>query len=188
MTEIEICTTSGFCAGPDCDHVEIRMVPEAGEKMEACPYHRIVHLDHLAQFRVHSDCYETGQMVNTPWFVLPPVMEWYYKKKDPHYHSLPPFSPGCGEGNEQPMEMIYPKETRQVFIPRGLDGQLSRVVFEAAHRETGATIHWHLDDQYLGETSLIHQMEFLAPDGMHTLTLVDSEGNLLVKRFEVVGE
>ena len=186
MTDIEICTRSGFRAGPDCDEVEIRMVPEAGVKMEACPYHRIIHLDQQEQFRVHSDCYETDQMVNTSWFLLPPVMEWYYKKKDPYYNTLPPYRPGCEEGNEQPMEMIYPKETRQVFIPRGLDGQLSRVVFEAAHRKTGATIHWHLDNHYLGETSLIHQLEFLAPEGMHTLTLVDSDGNILEKHFEVV--
>ncbi len=188
MTEIEICSTSGFRAGPHCNLTEIRMVPESGEKMDACPYHRIVHLDSQQQFRVHSDCYETAEMVNTSWFVLPPVMEWYYKKKDPHYRTLPPFHPGCGEGNEQPMEMIYPKETRQVFIPRGLDGQLSRVVFEAAHRETGATIYWHLDDLYLGETSQLHQMEFLAPEGKHRLTLVDSGGNILEKQFEVVGE
>ena len=156
--------------------------------MEACPYHRIVHLDSQQEFRVHSDCYETAALVNTSWFVLPPVMEWYYKKQNPQYHALPPFLPGCGDGNEQPMELIYPRETRQVFIPRGLDGQLSRVVFEVAHRETGATIHWHLDDRYLGETTLIHQMEILAPEGKHTLTLVDSAGNLLEKRFEVVGE
>jgi len=188
MIDIEICAASGFRAGPDCELTEIRMVPEAGEKMEVCPYHRIIHLDQMEQFRVHSDCYETGKMVNTSWFVLPPVMEWYHKRKDPHYQSLPPFLPGCGEGNEQPMELIYPKETRQVFIPRGLDGRLSRVVFEAAHREPGISIHWHLDDQYLGETSLIHQLEFLAPEGLHTLSLVDSNGNILAKSFEVVGE
>jgi penicillin-binding protein 1C len=188
MTEIEICIRSGFRAGPDCDETEIRMVPQAGELMEACPYHLIVHLDGTEQFRVNSDCYETGEMVNASWFVLPPVMEWFYRRKDPRYRVLPPFLPGCAGGNEMPMELIYPKETRQVFIPRGLDGQLSRVVFEAAHREAGATIYWHLDDRYLGETSLIHQMEFLAPEGMHTLTLVDSHGNILEKRFEVVGE
>ena len=188
MTEIEICVRSGFRAGPDCDETEIRMVPQAGELVGACPYHRIVHLDRTEQFRVNSDCYETGEMVNASWFVLPPVMEWFYRRKDPRYRVLPPFLPGCAGGNEMPMELIYPKETRQVFIPRGLDGQLSRVVFEAAHREAGATIYWHLDDRYLGETSLIHQMEFLAPEGMHTLTLVDSHGNILEKRFEVVGE
>ncbi|MEN8156455.1 MAG: penicillin-binding protein 1C, partial [Bacteroidota bacterium] len=188
MAEIEICTTSGFRAGPDCDRTEIRMVPAAGVKMEACPYHRTIHLDRHKQFRVHSGCYETGQMVTASWFVLPPVMEWYYKKRDPHYHTLPPFLPGCAKGNDQPMEMIYPKETRQIFIPRGLDGTLSRVVFEAAHHKTGATIHWHLDETYLGETSLIHQVECMAPEGWHTLTLVDSDGNILEKRFEIVGE
>ena len=188
MTEIEICRHSGFRAGPDCDDIEIRMVPAAGELVEACPYHRTIHLDRTGQFRVNSSCYETGEMLRSSWFVLPPVMEWYYKRRDPHYHSLPPFLPGCEDGNEAPMELIYPRETRQVFIPRGLDGQLSRVVFEAAHRETGASIYWHLDQQYLGETSMIHQLEFMAPEGMHTLTLVDSRGNILEKHFEVVGE
>ena len=154
--------------------------------MESCPFHRTIYLDAQEQFRVHSDCYETSQMMNVSWFVLPPVMEWYFKKKDSRYRALPPFAPGCELLDEAPMELIYPRETRQVFIPRGLDGQLSRVVFEAAHREAGATIHWHLDEQYLGETSMIHQLEFNAPVGMHTLTLVDSNGNFLEKRFEVV--
>ncbi len=188
MIELEICSASGYRAGPDCALTENRLIPQAGEKMEVCPYHRIIHLDEQEQFRVHSDCYETGKMVNTSWFVLPPVMEWYYKRKDPHYKSLPPFLPGCGAVDEQPMELIYPRETRQVFIPRGLDGRLSRVVFEAAHRESGVSIHWHLDDRYLGETTLVHQLEFLAPEGSFTLTLVDSNGNILEKVFEVVGE
>lgn len=188
MTEIEICTASGFRAGPQCGQTETRMVPGAGEKVEACPYHQIVHLDRRREFRVHSGCYATSEMVNVPWFVLPPAMEWYYRKQNPQYHALPPFLPGCGDGNEQPMELIYPRETRQVFIPRGLDGQLSRVVFEVAHRETGVSIHWHLDQRYLGETTLIHQMEVLAPEGMHTLTLVDAYGSILEKRFEVVGK
>ncbi|MBT7308782.1 MAG: penicillin-binding protein 1C, partial [Gammaproteobacteria bacterium] len=186
MVDLEVCTLSGFRAGPDCDATEIRLVPAAGVKMESCPYHRIIHLDSEEQFRVHSDCYETSRMVNSSWFVLPPVMEWYYKKKDPHYRTLPPHAPGCAHQDEQPMELIYPKETRQVFIPRGLDGSLSRLVFEVAHREAGATIHWHLDDRYLGETSLIHQLEFHAPAGLHILTLVDVDGNFLEKRFEVV--
>ena len=188
MTEIEICPISGYRAGTHCERAEMRMVPRAGQLVEACPYHRLVHLDSRQAFRVHSECYETSEMVSAPWFVLPPAMEWYYRKQDPRYRALPPFLPGCGEDNEQPMELIYPRETRQVYIPRGLDGRLSRLVFEVAHRETGATVHWHLDDRYLGETTLIHQMEFLAPEGLHTLTLVDGAGNLLEKRFEVVGK
>ena len=188
MVEIEICTHSGFRAGPECKPTEIRMVPEAGVLVEACPYHRTIHLDQGGQFRVNSSCYETAQMKASAWFVLPPVMEWYYKKRNPRYRVLPPFMPGCEDGNESPMELIYPLETRQVFIPRGLDGQLSRVVFEAAHREPGTSIYWHLDEQYLGETSVIHQMELLAREGPHTLVLVDSHGNILEKHFEVAGD
>jgi penicillin-binding protein 1C len=188
LIEVEVCSQSGYRAGPDCDHTETRLVPVAGQRVEACPYHRIIHLDQHQQFRVHSDCYRIDQMIPVSWFVLPPVMEWYYKKKNPDYRTLPPLAPGCGDGNEQAMEMIYPKETRQIYIPRGLDGKLSRVVFEVAHRKTGATIHWHLDDQYLGETSLIHQLELLAQPGHHILTLVDSDGNILEKQFQVVAK
>ena len=187
MLELDICAKSGFRAGPDCDDIISQMVPEACTKMEACPYHRIVHLDRQQQFRVHSDCYEVDEMVNTSWFVLPPVMEWYYKKRNPHYRPLPRFSLECREGDEHPMEMIYPKETRQVFIPRNLDGKLSRVVFDVAHSKPGVCIYWHLDDQYLGETRAIHQMEFIAREGWHILTLVDTDGNILEKQFEIIG-
>jgi penicillin-binding protein 1C len=188
LTEIVVCAQSGFRAGPDCDQVKTQMVPDAGERVKACPYHRVIHLDREEHFRVNSDCYPVEKMVSRSWFVLPPAMEWYYRKKDPYYRTLPPLAPGCGDGNEQPMEMIYPRETRQIFIPRGLDGSLSRVVFEVAHRETGVTIYWHLDDQYLGETTLIHQVELTALPGNHTLTLVDSRGNILEKQFEVVAQ
>lgn len=73
-----------------------------------------------------------------------------------------------------------------MIYPRGLDGQLNRVVGEVAHRNPEALIHWHLDDLYLGQTSVIHQMEFMAAEGWYTLTLVDSQENILEKSFEVV--
>ena len=57
---------------------------------------------------------------------------------------------------------------------------------EVAHRNPEAIIHWHLDELYLGHTTVIHQMEFMAEEGLHTLTLVDSQGNILEKTFEVV--
>jgi len=86
------------------------------------------------------------------------------------------------------MEMIYPRETRQIFIPRNLDGTFSSTVFEVAHRGSGHTIFWHLDGQYLGATREVHKMELQPAPGSHTLTLTDDEGNILVKRFEVAGK
>ncbi len=186
LVEIGICSRSGYRAGPDCDQLERRLVPVWGERGDICPYHRIIHLDENREFRVHSDCYQTSRMTSESWFILPPAMEWYYKRKNPYYRTLPPFDPGCEAEGEQVMELIYPKETGQIFIPRGLDGKLNRVVFEAAHRQPAASIYWHLDDRFLGETHLIHQMEFFAEEGNHTLTMVDSEGHILEKTFEIV--
>lgn len=187
MVELDICAISGYRAGPDCDNVIHQMVPQACTKMEACPYHKIVHLDNQGLYRVNSGCFEVDRMINISWFVLPPVMEYYYKKRNPQYRSLPPYMSGCGEMENLPMEMIYPKDTKQVFIPRDLDGTLSRVVFDVAHHDPEARIFWHLDNQYLGETKVIHQKELAAQEGWHTLTLVDVKGNVLEKQFEIVG-
>jgi penicillin-binding protein 1C len=124
-------------------------------------------------------------MITKSWFVLPPAQEWYYKRVNPSYRTLPPFLPSCRETEPLAMEMIYPRETRQIFIPRNLDGTLSSAVFEVAHRGSNHTIYWHLDGNYLGATTDLHKMEMRPAPGNHTLTLIDDEGNILVRRFEV---
>ena len=38
-------------------------------------------------------------------------------------------------------------------------------MFEAVHREPGATLFWHLDDRYLGATETFHQQALdIAPE------------------------
>jgi penicillin-binding protein 1C len=83
------------------------------------------------------------------------------------------------------MTIFNPEERAQVYVPVELDGQQGRVVFMAAHRDTEAVIHWHLDGSYLGATTLFHEMEASPASGAHVLTLVDSIGNTLSRRFSV---
>jgi penicillin-binding protein 1C len=59
-------------------------------------------------------------------------------------------------------------------------------VFEVVHRNPEATIYWHLDEAYIGETTNVHQMAFSPPPGIHTLTLVDENGEVLTNRFEIL--
>ena len=68
-----------------------------------------------------------------------------------------------------------------------IDGSLGRVVLEAAHRDPDTTVFWHLDGTYTGETREIHQMELAPPPGRHVLTLVDARGELVERRFTVLG-
>jgi penicillin-binding protein 1C len=84
------------------------------------------------------------------------------------------------------MALFNPEADAQIYVPVELDGREGRIVFRAAHRESGATIHWHLDGTYLGATDVFHEMEARPSAGVHTLTLVDSAGNTLSRRFEVL--
>ena len=72
-------------------------------------------------------------------------------------------------------------------MPKGLDGNIQPVVLKVAHRSSRSTIYWHIDDEYLGETSFIHQMEIKPEEGKHYLTLIDEQGNILNKWIDCVG-
>ena len=123
-----------------------------------------------------------------PWFVLPPVQEWYYCRTHTGYRRLPPYRPDCHPQGEEMMEMIYPQRGTRVFIPRDFGGKPGRVVLEAVHRSVKARIYWYVDEQFLGVTHSIHQQEVWLKEGRHTLTLMDEEGHILQQVFRVVGK
>jgi len=73
-----------------------------------------------------------------------------------------------------------------VYVPVGLDGKVGEVIFEAVHRESGATIHWHLDKQYVASTRVFHQIAVAPEPGEHRLVLTDDEGRRIERTFQVV--
>jgi penicillin-binding protein 1C len=186
MITITVCSESGYRAGPDCPETEEIWACISGLKSEACPYHRIVHLNKTRTFRVTSACAPPEEIINEKRFILPPAMEYYYKLKHPEYKTVPPVAPGCVDDKTIPaMEFIYPTPGVKIFIPRDQTGQLTKVVAEIAHRNTGKKIFWHLDDRYLTTTKFIHQTEFSANMGQHVLTAVDEDGYTIKCRFEI---
>jgi penicillin-binding protein 1C len=125
-------------------------------------------------------------IINKSWFVLPPSMEYYYKARSYGYHVLPPFRSDCAQEDVSPMEVIYPKNGAKIYVPLEADGSRGRMVCNAAHRQPGIKIYWHLDDKYAGESHDLHQMALNPPPGKHKLTLVDADGNTTVINFEVL--
>lgn len=186
MAQVPVCRHSGHRAGTYCQPVDSAWVPLRGLVSEACPYHQLVHLDASGRYRVTDGCESVDAMQHRPWFVLPPTEEWYYKRKDPTYVSLPPWREGCQSNTGAvPMELVYPKHFTKVFIPIGLDGQTGRVVLEAAHRQADAVVYWHLDEEFMGTTRHIHQLSVNPAPGLHILTLVDNAGYSISQKFEV---
>ncbi|WP_282591248.1 penicillin-binding protein 1C [Gaoshiqia sediminis] len=186
MVQIPVCRESGYRVGPHCVNADTTWVMQKGLNTPPCPYHRLVHLDLSGQWQVTTNCLSVNEMLHQSWFVLPPVMEWYYKRRNPFYKTLPPFLAGCQETTQAVMEMIYPRENNQVFVPVQLDGTPGQVILEAAHSSPGATIFWHLDEAYLGQTAGNHQMPVNPQPGKYLITLIDDAGNSFSKRIEVV--
>jgi len=185
--ETEICKTSGHLAGRHCDDTEKRPVLQAGFRTEACTYHTVVYLSEDEKSRVYANCYPAEKMVKKTWFVLPPIQEWYYKKRHPGYKALPPLNPLC-TGHQpavRPMEFIYPNTHNPVRLSKQLDGSVGALALELAHRQPNAVVYWHINEQYLGSTQYFHQMSVTPGEGRHLITVVDEWGNTLARWIEV---
>jgi penicillin-binding protein 1C len=182
-----VCKQSGYRAGTYCDEIDSSYLVRAGLKTEICPYHILVHLSADGKYRVSSKCEDIEDMIHKHWFVLPPAMEWFYRRKNVFYSQLPPLKPGClDEERLEMMELVYPTDVLKIFIPREIDGTPGRTVFEIAHRNTNAVIYWHIDKEYVGLTKGIHQISVAPAAGKHLLTVVDNNGRTLSRWFEVV--
>lgn len=187
LVPASICSLSGHIASPYCDRVDTTLIATSCTESAACPYHLLVHTDEEGQ-RVDRSCAE-GRVHTTSWFVLPAVAEYYYRRLHPTYRELPAYAPECQpDDRESPVAFIYPSRSAEVYVPRDIDGQLEAVVAEAAHKDKDATLYWHLDERYLGETKEMHQMSLIADAGPHLLTIVDQYGNEVRRRFNVVGK
>lgn len=187
LKKIKICKQSGYKAGENCPDIVEEMVPPSGEKTVPCPFHKIIHLDRTATYRVTDQCESVTSMVHKSWFILPPAMEYYYKIKNSDYKLLPPFKAGCeNNGGNSVMELIYPKNGATVYIPLELDGSRGKIVLNAAHRNAASKIYWHIDNEYIATTTNYHQLAVSPPAGKHTLTLVDENGERLVQFFTVL--
>lgn len=185
LEEVAVCRQSGHKASAICDEVDTVYIPHTGIATAVCPYHRIVHLSQDGQYRVNSSCESVSRMQERSWFVLPPAQAYYYKNYHVEYQALPPLKPGCEEDQSRQIAILYPEHQAVLYLPKGFSGEREKVVMRATHARSDATLYWHLDDVYLGETRQIHQMACLIEPGNHILTLLDEDGNRRSILFEV---
>jgi penicillin-binding protein 1C len=187
MSQVAVCSQSGHRATSLCENPDTVWITQAGLQTLPCPYHKKIFLSADKKYRLHSDCESISKMIEVPWFVLPPIQEFYFKKKNFGYHSLPPWRKDCANTNAvTTMDIIYPKPNSKVFIPYELDGSAGSTLFEAAHRNPSATIFWHLDGKFLSATHKTHKLSLHPDQGNHTLLLVDDAGESISRFFVVV--
>ena len=151
--EVDVCPESGYLAGRDCPKKVKMKVPAGGKDARQCPWHREIKME--------------------KWFVLPPLMEKYYRIKHQEYRPVPREE----NADTEVMSFTYPCDGAVLSPAKQMDGTSPGVRCEIVHTRQSATVYWHLDNEYLGETTDIHTMVIDMPSGFHRLTAVDDEGN-----------
>lgn len=149
--EVEVCPESGYLAGRDCLYKVKMQVPRSAVEGELCPWHRDVQQE--------------------KWFALPPLMEKYYRVKHQEYRPLPKSA-----DKSDMMHFAYPFEGAVISPAKQMDGSIPGIRCEVVHSRSDARIYWHLDNEYLGETTSIHTLLIDIPSGFHRITAVDDEG------------
>jgi penicillin-binding protein 1C len=185
LTEVEVCELSGYLAQADCPKIK-QLVPLKGKSTTICKFHKTVHLDKLEKFQVNSSCENVENIVTKSWFILPPVMEWYYKNQHVDYKSLPPFRADCAGTQTKSMDFIYPKTNSKIYLTKNFNSEIQPVILKVAHSNREANLFWYVDNVYKGTTKTFHEMPISPNTGFHYLTVVDEFGNEIKRKIEVV--
>ncbi|HLP63458.1 penicillin-binding protein 1C [Flavobacterium sp.] len=187
LEEAEICTKSGHLAQDDCPKV-MQLINRNGKKTAVCPYHKLVHLDASEQFQVNSSCEDVSNIVSKKWFVLPPVMELYYKSLHIDYVPLPPFRDDCQTAQHSVMDFIYPKTNSKIYLTKNFNGHIQPIIAKVAHSNKEAKLFWYVDNVYKGTTQTFHELPIEANTGIHYITVVDEFGNEIRRKVELIKE
>ena len=176
---MDVCSESGYLATDICPKT-VLSIPRKQNFVKSCAYHQLVHLDAEKQLRVNSSCADLSQTVSESWFILPPLMEYYYKKGHPSYKTLPPFLENCRDSNSEAMEFIYPRNGSRITLARNFEGKKNELVVKLAHVKPATPVYWYLDEKFIGQTSDFHEIGLIPSLGEHRIMAVDALGNEVV--------
>lgn len=147
---LKVCSHSGRLAGRHCGETKDVLLPRNSGKSLTCAY-----------------CKEKR-------FVLPPLMEHYYRQHHQEYVPLPPGTLSDSKSSER-FHFVYPSDGSVVSVSKMIDGTQGYIVCQVVHTSAGE-LFWHLDGAFIGTTSDIHKMQIQPSSGYHTITVVDEVG------------
>jgi penicillin-binding protein 1C len=184
---VAVCQKSGYRAHSNCP-TRMEYIPSEANFNELDSYYKNFNLDKQKKLQVDSSCYKVSDIEQVNRFVLTPIQAYYYRRTNLDYKTPPIWKEGCiSEGKKRSkLSILYPSPNIQIYIPRGLDGKKNKIVLKAAHHTINQKLFWHLDQQYLGETSFEHHQEVSLKPGKYQLMITDETGASKKRWFSVL--
>jgi penicillin-binding protein 1C len=183
--KISICSESGFLATRFCNQSKITEISSSSNYANFCPYHAQIALSKDLKFKVNSDCENIENIVMKSYLILPPIIEKYYKQKNPQFENPPELRADCNTNVLKKLAILYPQNNSLIYIPNDLNGKISNVIAEAVHSDKKAILYWSLDGAYLRSTQGKHQMALNPEKGHHVLSISTNEGEISEVQFEI---
>ncbi|RPJ06382.1 MAG: hypothetical protein EHM28_10160, partial [Spirochaetaceae bacterium] len=186
LKKIEICSETGYLAGPDCLKTSFVDAPASQPTLPICPYHIGIYVDDTGEFQVCSRCWEPGHYKRESILVYTPDVMQFLRENGKIIPHVPPHNPYCLElTGTNPLQVIYPSQNARLWIPRDYSGALEHLVLRAAHRDSSQRLYWYIDGVYFGTTVENHVLPVELPKGAHSLAIVDSTGNRVQTDFNI---
>ena len=194
LVEQTVCAHSGYAAGPDCEETKTVLRSKNAVSPELCPYCTKVSFTPDGKYRATAEDL-TGEQAGIyngtlpkieKRFVLPPNLEYWYKNNALDYKTLPDFVSWHHAASKDNLSIVFPEHNAKIIIPIQIDGSQGAMVMQAAVRSADTIVYWDLDGTFLGFTEKLHEMQVSPKTGNHILTVTDSKGNILKRKFEIL--
>ena len=194
LTQQTVCSHSGYAAGSDCPETKTILRSKSAVSPELCPYCTKVSFTPDGKYRASAEDL-TGEKAGIyngtipkieKRFVLPPNLEYWYKNNNLIYSTLPNFVPWHNSPSSENLSIVFPEQNAKIIIPVEIDGTKGAMVIQAAARSSDTFVYWDLDGTYLGYTEKVHELTVSPEPGNHILTVTDSNGNIIKRKFEIL--
>jgi len=184
LAEVNTCIQSGYLATELCETTK-NWIPSIGNRFKACPFHQLIHIDKNSNHRVNTSCETLDNIENTPWFTLPPLQEWYYKKHHANYKTIPKLRDDCAHETDITMDFISPKNNSKIILVKNEYEKTNPLILKIAHTNPQTKVFWYVDDVFIQTTETFHEIGVLPSAGKHTITVVDALGNELKRTITI---
>ena len=191
MKPMLLCRESGFLASEFCNEVDTTLQCPSALHLEICKYHKLLAVDSNGTYQVNRFCENNFKLQS--YFILPPIMEFYYKTHHSNYISAPQLRKDCldeGQLQSDNVDIIYPTHLSIIKLTKDIDAQENQLIFKAVQKRESAlescSLHWFIDSDYLGVTCNDHTMKCKPNVGKHKLLVTNDFGESKTISFEIL--
>ena len=147
MKPIHLCKKSGFLASEFCSEIDTSLQCPSAVHLEICKYHKLLVVDSNGTYQVNRFCENNFKLQS--YFILPPIMEFYYKAHNSNYMSAPKLRKDCldeGQIQSDNVDIIYPTHMSIIKLTKDINAEENQLIFKAVHKRESAlescSLHW----------------------------------------------